>query len=244
MAGEFNRPPSIEFDPAKHIAQEVISDKTPRIEIEDIKIEPRASSIINDYKETIDFMKFLEGLLDEKLKDVAVQVDLVNEPQLAMAIQRCFDKPASVINYQTYKEVISALEEIEDIESSESSPDAEDIFIQKIQDIQFTDFGSEGATNFQDTSLNEELTEATSIKSFTTGGITSVKTKKEELEASVKNILSTMPSDKADKINKLLKSIHSSATRLDALEYLVNHSYTTNNVSSMMVIEEIKKIIG
>lgn len=125
MAGAFKRPNSLEFEPLKQ--QEI------RGEFRDIpgpteipSVVSQAEILIGQYDVTIAFAKWLEGLLDEDLKDVVVEIDPEEEPEAWMAMQRIFSNPNPKITYQSYTQVLAALEEIDKVEGEINNEFAEE----------------------------------------------------------------------------------------------------------------------
>jgi len=134
MAGAFKRPDSPEFEPLK---QEEIRGDFSNL-VNPTEITPtisRAEILIGEYDTTIAFAKWLEGLLDEDLKNVVVEIDPEEEPETWMAMQRIFSNPSPKITYQSYTQVLAALEEIDSVEGQINNEYAEEeAFIKELSE--------------------------------------------------------------------------------------------------------------
>ena len=132
MAEGFKRPGKVEFEPLKQI--EVRADFHPS-ESDSATDTPtqgqsRAEVLIGEYDKTIAFAKWLEGVLDEQMKDVVVEIDPEEQPEVWMAMQRIFSTPSPKISYQSYVQVLAAIEEVDKLEATVDDPfDVEDQFI-------------------------------------------------------------------------------------------------------------------
>lgn len=125
MAGAFKRPNSPEFEPLKQ--EEIRGDFRDAIgPDETIPIISQAEILVAQYDTTIAFAKWLEGLLDEDLKDVVVEIDPEEEPETWMAMQRIFSNPNPKITYQSYTQVLAALEEVDKVEGEINNEFAEE----------------------------------------------------------------------------------------------------------------------
>jgi len=137
MDEAFKRPSSPEYDPLKQT--EVRGDFVDTGEARTTNAEPisRAQIIVNEYDRTIEFAKFLEGLLDDDLKDIVVEIDPEEEPEVWMAMQRIFSNPNPKITYQSYTQILTALEDIDAVESEANNEFAEeDEFIKHLVDLE------------------------------------------------------------------------------------------------------------
>jgi hypothetical protein len=128
MAEGFKRPGKADYEPPKqteirgifHPAEADLSADTPD------QGKSRAQIIVDEYDKTIAFAKWLEGILDDQLKDVVVEVDPEEQPEVWMAMQRIFSTPSPKISYKSYAQVLAALEEVDTVESTVDDPFAEE----------------------------------------------------------------------------------------------------------------------
>ena len=128
MADSFKRPGSADFEPLKQT--ELRGDFRP------VQPEPRvgtptdgqsrAEILIGEYDKTIAFATWLEGVLDDQLKDVVVEIDPEEQPEIWMAMQRIFSNPSPKLSYKSYVQVLTALEEVDSVEAAVSDPFAEE----------------------------------------------------------------------------------------------------------------------
>lgn len=135
MTEGFKRSTSPEFNPLKQ--EEIRGDFIDTGEARTLSTEPipRAQILIDEYDKTIAFAKWLEDLLDEDLKDVVVEIDPEEEPEVWMAMQRIFSSPNPKITYQSYTQVLAALEEIDLVEAEVNNDFAEeDAFIKELSE--------------------------------------------------------------------------------------------------------------
>ena len=98
--------------------------------------------VIDEYDRTIEFHKFIEGLLREA-SQVEVEIDPEADPEVWMAMQRVFENPAPKMNQDSYFQVIDALEVMQKIEAAEDDPRSgvEDDFLDNLPDAQEVDEG-------------------------------------------------------------------------------------------------------
>lgn len=133
MAEGFKRPGKVEFEPPKQT--EVRSDfhppeSDPATETP-VRGQSRAEVLINEYDKTIAFAQWLEGILDDQMKDVVVEIDPEEQPEVWMAMQRIFSTPNPKISYKSYVQVLAAIEQVENLEATVDNPfDVEDQFIE------------------------------------------------------------------------------------------------------------------
>lgn len=95
----------------------------------------RAENIVQVVGKTVEFSKFLVGLLDERLKDVSIVVDPEQEPEAWMALQRIMGPTANQnMAYDSYVQVLEALRDVYrlEIEESQAGRSVEDEFINSI----------------------------------------------------------------------------------------------------------------
>lgn len=182
MADGFKRPKKPEFEPREQDEvraefeepQPELSDQTPA------EGPSRAKLIIDSYDKSIEFMKWLEGLLDDELKDVVVEIDPEEQPEVWMAMQRIFNNPNPKITYGSYVQILQALEDVSNVEFDlENQFAAEDEFIEQIKELSFEE--PETDTPEMDVPGEDEaaLDQATSIREFVGGeGIDQAKLKK------------------------------------------------------------------
>lgn len=141
MANEFSKITKIEYDPAEQTdpGQFVAEPEQPKTTMDYVpEEESRASIIIDEFSKTLEFLKFVEELLDEQLKDVNVEINPDDDPEVWMAMQRIFENPDRQINYSSYKDIVAALEQITEIEAKEADPGlvVEDSIFKEIEDLQ------------------------------------------------------------------------------------------------------------
>ena len=134
MAEGFKRPGSADFEPLKQT--EIRSDFKPTesdpAENTPTQGQSRAEILVEEYDKTIAFAKWLEGILDDELKDVVVEIDPEEQPEVWMAMQRIFASPNPKISYQSYAQVLAALEEVDEVEATVDNPfETEDQFIEQ-----------------------------------------------------------------------------------------------------------------
>ena len=116
MAEAFKRPGKLDFTPAKQ--EEIRGAFRPETNKSESTTDiSRAAALVAEYNETIEFAKWLEGLLDEDFKDIVVQIDPEEDPQVWMAMQRIFSNPNPKISYQAYTQVLAAIEQVENLEA-------------------------------------------------------------------------------------------------------------------------------
>lgn len=169
MAEDFKRPGSPEFLPPKQ--EEVRTDFQP--------VQPdlstdtpttgnsRAKILVDSYEKTITFAKWLEGILDEDLKDVVVEIDPAEQPEVWMAMQRIFANPNPKISYKSFTQVLAALEEIDKVEATIDNPfDEEDQFIKSLEDQPVGEIETPTPEMSIDTEDEAALNEATKIRTF------------------------------------------------------------------------------
>ncbi len=120
----FDSVPRIEFDPPE---QETISAEagvsesvTPEPQVP--SEESLSTAIVQDYNNTIEFINFIESLIDDRLKDLEITIDPEAEPEVWAAMIRIFDNPNPKISYDAYKDIMAALEQISEIEADEADP--------------------------------------------------------------------------------------------------------------------------
>lgn len=174
MANGFKRPGDPDYNPLEQT--EVRSEfREPTGEIsESLSIGPtRAELLINSYDKTIEFMKWLESLIDDDMKEIVVEVNKEEQPEVWMAMQRIFSNPSEKLTYNSYTQVLNALSEIESIEYGLSDPfKDEDEFIEKVISQDFL----EPETDTSDMSVESEdieaLNAATTVQEFVGGSPT------------------------------------------------------------------------
>lgn len=175
MAGKFARPQIPEFKPQQQ--QEILptfdwtqrnnTEPTPSIEIS------LASELVQSYGNTISFMEWIESLLDNEMKDVVVEINPEEQPEVWMAMNRIFNNPNPKITYSSYRQVVEMLEQAEELDANDTDPMLEeDKFIQQLQSIKTESLD----TNITDTTVDQvnidELVELTRIRTFGPGGQT------------------------------------------------------------------------
>ena len=89
-------------------------------------VESTAAIVVDEYGRTIEFMKFVEGLLRDASK-VEVEINPEDDPEVWMAMNRIFNNPSPKLNQDSYFQVVDALEVIEKIEQIEDRPEEGDI---------------------------------------------------------------------------------------------------------------------
>jgi hypothetical protein len=120
-AKKFRRPSKIEFEP--RLQEEVRSDTIrPEAEPDEPLVITRAEQIVIQYDKTIEFFRWLESLLDNRFKDIAVTIDQEDQPEVWLAMQRVFSNPNARLDYGSYIQVLDAIEEMNQLEAEAAQP--------------------------------------------------------------------------------------------------------------------------
>ncbi len=123
-------------------------------------VESTAAIVVDEYTRTIEFMKFIEGLLRDAAK-VEVEIDPEDDPEVWMAMNRIFSNPSPKLNQDSYFQVVDALEVIEKIEQIEDRPDEGDI-LDNLPDAE-VDEGEIKDAGFQ-VSAKDEIEEKSKVR--------------------------------------------------------------------------------
>lgn len=159
MSDSFKRTDKIEYDSLKqdpiHPVEEENKPLVQEFEGEE-PVQSSASMIIDEYDRTIEFQKFIEGLIRERSK-VEVEIDPNDDPEVWMAMLRVFKRNSSKMNQESYFQVVDALEVIERIEQVEDSPreDAKENFLSDLPDTQEVNEGEITDPEFQISAIDE-----------------------------------------------------------------------------------------
>jgi len=152
--GSFKRPDEIEYesinqDPYNPVEQEdePLDNKYKEEEI----AESTAAIVVDEYTRTIEFMKFLEGILRDTSK-VEVEFEPEDDPEVWMAMNRIFSNPSPKMNQESYFQVVDQLEVIERIEQVEDSPRSES---ENIPDNREVEEGEIDDSDFQVSAIDE-----------------------------------------------------------------------------------------
>lgn len=137
MADRFKRPPKLDFEPREQ--EELRSDFTvpePDTETQQFSLETtKAEEVVQAYDNTIVFIQWLESLMDDRLKNISVDINFDEQPEVFMAMQRVFGETADPrMDYRSFVQVLDAIEEINTIEGDEAMPelDLENEFISQV----------------------------------------------------------------------------------------------------------------
>ena len=157
----FKRPDKIEYesidqdpyDPAKQ-EEKPLDNKYEGEEEE--SVESTAAIVVDEYTRTIEFMKFLEGILRDTSK-VEVELDPEDDPEVWMAMNRIFENPSPKMNQEAYFQVIDQLEVIEGIEQVEDNPrsEIEDSLVENMPDSREAEEGEIDDSDFQISAIDE-----------------------------------------------------------------------------------------
>lgn len=96
-----------------------------------------APMLIEDYGKTIEFAKFLTGIVDDRIKDVVVEVDPENDPEVWMAMKQIFGDTANpALSGRAYCQVLDLQRKCVEIEVAEADEASaiEDDFIRRFQE--------------------------------------------------------------------------------------------------------------
>lgn len=133
----FKRPRQPEYQPLRQ-RQDAPTNADNNIPEENIQEETQqisnAELVVNEFEKTLEFTKWLTGLVDDKVKDIVVQVDPEQHPQVWEAMRRLFGDSANTnLSGRAYLDVLDALRQVNQIEldESQSSLDIENQFIAK-----------------------------------------------------------------------------------------------------------------
>ena len=126
MAEGFRRPGKADYQPVKQTEIRGTFREPIEASGDGDLIGSRAEALINEYDKTITFFKFIEGLLDDQMKDVVVEINPQEQPEVWQAMERLFSNPSPKISYKTYVQVLAAIEEADQLESTVGDPFAEE----------------------------------------------------------------------------------------------------------------------
>lgn len=118
----FDRIPKVDYEPEEQIQQEstVASEQEEARNTEDQEIS-RAERVVEEYNKTIEFSDWLISLIDERIKDVVVQVDPEEHPEVWMAMTRVFKESVNEnLSGRSYSQVLEAVRAINEIELEEN----------------------------------------------------------------------------------------------------------------------------
>jgi hypothetical protein len=101
--------------------------------------EPLAAApmLVGDYGRTIEFAKFLTAYVDDLIKDVVVQIDPEEDPEVWMAMKRLFGDTANpALSGRAYCQVLDLQRKCAEIEVAEADQASaiEDAFIRRFQE--------------------------------------------------------------------------------------------------------------
>lgn len=133
----FKRPKTPEYQPITQ-RQDAPPNQENQIPEENIQNENQQKSnaeiVVEEYEKVLEFAKWLTGLVDEKVKDIVVQVDPEEHPEVWQSMKRIFGDSANEnLSGRSYLEVLDALREVQKLELQESQNtlNIEDEFISK-----------------------------------------------------------------------------------------------------------------
>lgn len=154
----FQRPKNIEFQPEQQRSFDPDKTRDTPIEkkfVDEESTESTAAIVVEEYGKTIEFMKFIEGLLRDASK-VEVNINPEDDPEVWMAMNRVFANPNTTINQNSYFEVIDALEVIEKLEQFEdNSFNIENELLDNIPNAQEVDEDEITEEDFQISAIDE-----------------------------------------------------------------------------------------
>lgn len=160
MANDFKKIKKIEFEPlAQEPIDPVANQDTPLQSQEFTSAEDTTSAaqtIVTNYDKTIEFMKFVEGLLREQ-SQVQIEIDPEDDPEVWLAMQRVFSNPSTKLDSNSYFQVLDALEAINEVELLEQDPrnDLEEDFLSNLPNVKEADESEILDETFQETALDE-----------------------------------------------------------------------------------------
>jgi hypothetical protein len=181
MSDEFAKIRNIEYESLKQTPERPLLEEDQEIksEFEDQELEQSgAAAVVEEYDRTIQFQKFIEGLLRENSK-VEVEIDPEDDPEVWMAMTRVFKSStlSPKLNQDSYFQVIDALEVIERIEQAEDDPKTslEDDFLENLPNISEAAEGEILDSEFQTEIKNDSVTGASSTESKPPEDLTSLR---------------------------------------------------------------------
>lgn len=122
---DFENIPKIEYTPLEQTPQPPINKG---VVPEDSPITSeisRAENIINEYDKTIQLIDWLIGLSDQRVKDIVVQINPEENPEVWTAMRRVFGETANqALSGRSYLDVLDALDKITIMETEEINNEA------------------------------------------------------------------------------------------------------------------------
>lgn len=125
----FERIPKIDYKPIEQSVPEIASinpnlDEA-TMDNDLVDLSPSAAEVlVEKYEKTIQFIDWLTTLSDNRVKEITIQVDPDQHPEVWMAMQRIFSNPNTTLSGQSYLDVLDALKEIAEFEVNEVAQEA------------------------------------------------------------------------------------------------------------------------